>query len=108
LHHPGLLRTMAASVFSGCSPAVAAYVHEYVPTHEVHMVMELMEGSVVTAFKGRDIQQLGNLLMAASVAEQVWLERENPASTNTEELVKLLDSLDAPWPSPLPCRSLGP
>ena len=69
---------MAASVFSGCSPAVAAYVHEYVPTHEVHMVMELMEGSVVTAFKGRDIQQPGNLLMAASVAEQVvWLERDN-------------------------------
>lgn len=71
---------MAASVFSGCSPAVAAYVQDYVPTHEVHMVMELMEGSVVTAFKGRDIQQPGNLLMAASVAEQVGMATDFLAS----------------------------
>ena len=36
------------------------------------MVMELMQdGSVLAAFRGRDVQQPANLLLAASVAEQV-------------------------------------
>ena len=36
------------------------------------MVMELMQdGSVLSAFKGRDVQQPANLLLAASIVEQV-------------------------------------
>ena len=59
---------------SPLSHLASLFSHSLLPphTHQVHMVMELMQdGSVLAAFRGRDVQQPANLLLAASVAEQV-------------------------------------
>ncbi|KAG1673751.1 hypothetical protein FOA52_002320 [Chlamydomonas sp. UWO 241] len=71
LHHPGLLRTMAASVYSFPGPTGRG-AQPSSPRHEVHMVMELMpDGNALAVFEGRSCLDLATLLLAANIAEQV-------------------------------------